>query len=128
MSDVIRNCDFECELAFVRLSSYENTTSSGIVREVLGLNFEVKDRHIILLEDIIDSGNTLHHFLPRLNSLEPASVSIVTLLFKPEMLKHELDIEHVCFEIPPVFVIGYGLDYNELGRNLPDIYQLYTEE
>ena len=123
-ADLVRACGIECEVAFVRLASYEGTASTGQVSTVLGLDFEVKNRHIIVVEDIVDSGRTLHHFMSNLQKLEPASTSLAVLLFKPEALQHPVKIDYLGFEIPDKFVIGYGLDYNGLCRNLPSIYQL----
>jgi len=95
---------------------------------VLGVDFPVEDRHIIIVEDIIDSGNTLSIFLPQLMELQPASVSVASFLLKPDALKHDLEIDYIGYKIPPKFVIGYGLDYNGAGRNLPGIYQLAAEK
>jgi len=123
-ADLIRAANIECEVAFVRLASYEGTASSGEVKTVLGLDVEVKNRHIIVVEDIVDSGRTLHHFMAKLLDLRPASVSLAALLFKPEALQLPVKIDYLGFEIPNKFVVGYGLDYDGLCRNLPDIYQL----
>lgn len=123
-ADLVRACGIECEVAFVRLVSYEGTQSTGQVSTVLGLDFEVKNRHVIIVEDIVDSGRTLHFFMSELSSLEPASVSLAVLLLKPEALRFPLEIDYLGFEIPDKFVVGYGLDYNGLCRNLEDIYQL----
>jgi hypoxanthine phosphoribosyltransferase len=127
VADLIRHCDIECELTFVRLSSYDGT-ASGDVRMVFGLEVDIRDRHIIVVEDIVDTGNTLFHFLPQLRALNPASLAVATLLLKPDALKHQIPLEYVGFEIPDRFVIGYGLDYGGLGRNLPAIYQLIENE
>ena len=123
-ADLVRATGIECEVAFVRLASYEGTASSGQVTTVLGLDFEVKNRHIIVVEDIMDSGRTLHHFIAELQKLQPASVALAALLFKPEALQFPVKIDYLGFEIPNKFVVGYGLDYNGLCRNLPSIYQL----
>jgi hypoxanthine phosphoribosyltransferase len=90
----------------------------------IGLDINVKDRHIIILEDIIDTGKTLHHYLPQLESMQPASVKIAVLLNKKEALIYPVQIHYACFDIPNKFVVGYGLDYDGLGRNSRDIYQL----
>jgi hypoxanthine phosphoribosyltransferase len=124
MADLMRACDMDCELAFIQLSSYEGLSSSGEIKTVMDLNIDVKDRHVIIAEDIIDTGNTLNQFIPSLEKLNPASISLTTLLLKPDALQHSLNIHHVGFEIPNLFVIGYGLDYDNLGRNLKGIYQL----
>ena len=121
-SDLLKRYQGECEIVFIRVASYEGTRSTGVVQEVLGLREEVQDRDIILVEDIVDTGTTIHHLLPTLLSKSPASVEIATLFFKPASLRHELAIRYVAKEIPNDFVVGYGLDYDGLGRNLPDVY------
>lgn len=123
-ADLVRAVDLECELAFVKLSSYRGLASSGTVETILGLNIPLKDRAIIIVEDIIDSGNTMSVLLPDLQKMEPESIAITALLLKPECLKHPLSIKYLGFEIPNRFVIGYGLDYDGLGRNLASIYQI----
>lgn len=126
-ADLFRKLEVDVEIAFIRLASYSGLSSSGKVREIIGLDKDLSGRDIILLEDIIDTGRTLHHFIPQLQSLEPASIKVMTLLFKPEALQHPLSIDWVGFEIENKFVLGYGLDYDEKGRNLPCIYQLAEE-
>ncbi len=123
-ADLIRACNIPCEIDFVRMSSYKGMTSSGEVRITLESKIEIKDRHIIIVEDIVDTGTTLSSFCKDIKKQFPASVAIASLLFKPEALKHDLKIDYVGFEIPIRFVIGYGLDYNEQGRHLRSIYQL----
>ena len=121
-SDLLKYYQGECEIVFIRVASYEGTGSTGVVQEVLGLREEVQGRDIVLIEDIVDTGTTMHHLLPTLQSKGPASVEIATLFFKPESLRHELSIRYVAKEIPNDFVVGYGLDYDGLGRSLPDVY------
>ncbi len=123
-ADLVRACDFNCEVTFVKLSSYQGLRSSGRINEVIGLEMDIRDRPVLIVEDIVDSGRTLASFIPRLQSLQPASIEIVSFLLKPEALECDLSIYLTGFEIPNRFVVGYGLDYNGLGRNLPDIYQL----
>ncbi|HMQ46973.1 MAG TPA: hypoxanthine phosphoribosyltransferase [Saprospiraceae bacterium] len=123
-ADLIRACSIPCEVAFMRLASYDGLQSSGAVRTLVGLDSNIKDRHVIVVEDIVDSGRTLSHLMPQLQALQPASLALATLLFKPDALESAVDIDYLAFEIPNRFVVGYGLDYNGLGRNLPDIYQL----
>ena len=96
--------------------------SSGVVQEILGLREDVQGRHLIIVEDIVDTGTTMHHLLPTLQAKGPASVEIATLFFKPKSLQHQLDLRYAALEIPNDFVVGYGLDYDGLGRNLPDVY------
>lgn len=124
MADLARACRFDADFAFVRLNSYEGTGSSGKVVTMIGLKAPVEGRHLILVEDIIDTGRTLHTFLPQLEQQNPASVRIAALLSKPQARVKPLEADYTGFEIPNRFVVGYGLDYNELGRNLPAIYQL----
>lgn len=124
--DLFRACeDIDAELTFVRLKSYEGMGSTGVVKQVMGLSENLEGRHIILVEDIIDTGNTMVKLLADLEAHRPASVKIATLLFKPEALQHpELKPDYVGFEIPKKFIIGYGLDIDGLARNLNDIYVL----
>lgn len=121
-SDLLKHITLPCEIVFIRVASYEGTASSGMVQEVLGLREEVQGRDIILIEDIVDTGTTMHHLVPKLLAQRPASVEIATLFFKPASLRHELTLNYVAKEIPNDFVVGYGLDYDGLGRNLPDVY------
>jgi len=123
-ADLARACTIDADFAFVRLSSYEGTTSSGQVKTLIGLNAPIEGRHLILVEDIIDTGRTLYNFLPRLREQGAASVAVATLLSKPDARTHVFEADYTGFEIPNKFVVGYGLDYEELGRNLPNIYQL----
>ncbi|WP_210518108.1 phosphoribosyltransferase [Hymenobacter terricola] len=121
-SDLLKHFVGECEIVFIRVASYEGTGSTGVVQEILGLREEVQDRHLIIVEDIVDTGTTMHHLLPTLLAKGPASVEIAALFFKPASLRHELSVRYVALEIPNDFVVGYGLDYDGLGRNLPDVY------
>jgi hypoxanthine phosphoribosyltransferase len=123
-ADLLKNVTTNCEIIFIRLKSYEGTHSTGQVKVLLGIQEDLKNRHVIILEDIVDSGKTLHDFLPMLQQEKPASIKVATLLFKPESLKYDIKPNFVGFEISNEFVVGYGLDYDELGRNLPDIYQV----
>ncbi|MCM1076993.1 MAG: hypoxanthine phosphoribosyltransferase [Bacteroides sp.] len=124
--DLFRACeDMDAELTFVRLKSYEGTGSTGKVKQVMGLSENLEGRHVILVEDIIDTGNTMVKLISDLEALNPASIRIATLLFKPEALLHpELKPDYIGFEIPKKFIIGYGLDIDGLARNLNDIYIL----
>ncbi len=123
-ADLVREFEGECEVAFVKLSSYAGKESTGDVATRIGLATSIKNRHVIITEDIVDTGNTMHKFLRELEEFEPASVEIAALLVKPDALLHDISVRYVGFNIPPDFVIGYGLDYDGLGRNLPDIYTL----
>ena len=121
-SDLLKRMTEPCEIVFIRVASYEGTDSTGVVQEVLGLRENIQGRHIIIVEDIVDTGTTMHHLLPTLLAKGPASVEIATLFYKPASLRHQLDLRYVALEIPNDFVVGYGLDYDGLGRNLPDVY------
>jgi hypoxanthine phosphoribosyltransferase len=126
ISDLFKSINIEAEVAFVRLKSYEGMQSSGEVKMALGLDVDLKDRDVILVEDIVDTGKTLHDFLPVLKNMHPASIRIATLLHKPDARKYPFEVDYCCFTIPNVFVLGYGLDYDGLGRNTRDILQLET--
>ena len=126
-ADLLRACDINCEVSFIKIASYEGLSSSGKTQTIIGLTEEVKGRDIIILEDIVDSGRTLYRFLQQLKEQEPASITVVALLVKPDAAEFKVKLDYVGFEIPNAFVVGYGLDYNGLGRNLKGVYQL-TEE
>lgn len=121
-ADLIREVNIDCEVAFIRLASYAGTSSTGVVREVLGLNESIEGRHVVIIEDIIDSGLTMKELLNKLQERHPADVKVASLLVKPVNLKVDLKIDYCCFEIPNDFILGYGLDYDGEGRNLKDIY------
>ena len=123
-ADLFKQITIEAEVSFIKLASYKGTSSTGNVITAIGLDTNVKDRHIVILEDIIDTGKTLHHYLPQLDSMQPASVKIAVLLNKKEALQYPVQVDYSCFDIPNKFVVGYGLDYDGLGRNSTDIYQL----
>ncbi len=113
-----------CEVSFVKLASYSNTTSTGKVNELIGLNENIEGRDVIVIEDIVDTGHTITKLYNELKELNPISLKICTLLYKPEAYHKQIAIDYVGIEIPNKFVVGYGLDYNGLGRNLSEIYQL----
>lgn len=124
MADLLRHIHSACEIGFIRVSSYQGTSSSGAVKNVMGLNDDLTGRDVIIVEDIIDTGDTAVYLIEEIRKKNPASLKFATILFKPAALKHDLQPDYVGFEIPPAFVVGYGLDYDGLGRNLADIYQL----
>jgi hypoxanthine phosphoribosyltransferase len=123
-ADLFKQITIEAEVCFIKLASYKGTTSSGNVITAIGLDANVSGRDIIILEDIIDTGKTLHHFLPLLESSQPASIKIAVLLNKTEALTYPVKVDYACFDIPNKFVVGYGLDYDGYGRNTKAIYQL----
>lgn len=127
-TDIIKQIDFDCEITFTKLSSYEGFKSGGNINTIIGLNKSLKNRHVVILEDIIDTGRTMHYFTNALKKEEAASVAICSLLVKPTALEFKIDIDFVGFEIEDKFVVGYGLDYEEYGRNYNAIYQLAEEE
>jgi len=123
-ADLIRYITIPCEISFVKLASYEGTASTGKIKEVIGVNEDLHGRHVIIVEDIVDTGATMKRMLETLGTREPASLHICTLLVKPGKLQIPLDIEYAAMEIPNDFIVGYGLDYDQQGRNLRDIYTL----
>ena len=123
-SDLFKSITIEAEICFIKLSSYEGTGSTGNVVTLIGLDKSLKNRHIIILEDIIDTGKTLHEFLPQVMEQQPASLKIAALLHKPEAMVFPIVIDYLGFKVPNKFLLGYGLDFNGLGRNLKEIYQL----
>lgn len=127
VSDLMKTVSIDCEVAFIRMSSYAGMESTGSVKQVLGLQDNVFGRHIVLLEDIVDSGLTMDQTVAFFEDRGPKSVEIATLLLKPDNLEKKLSLKYVGFEIPEKFVVGYGLDYDGHGRNLKDIYQLQEQ-
>jgi hypoxanthine phosphoribosyltransferase len=126
-SDLFKELEVEAEICFIKLASYKGTKSTGQVITSIGLDENLNDRHIILVEDIVDTGKTLSQFLPQLMNQSPASLKIATLLHKPDALQYPLNIDYIGFKVPNKFLLGFGLDYDGLGRNLKEIYQL-TED
>ena len=127
-SDLFRSVDIDCEICFIRLKSYDGMSTSGPVKEVVGLHEDIAGRTVIVVEDIIDTGHTMYNLINMLKTKHPASIKIATLLFKPDALVRPVKPDYVGFEIPTKFIIGYGLDINEKARNLPDIYVLKDEK
>jgi hypoxanthine phosphoribosyltransferase len=124
-SDFLKYYPGKCEVAFIQMSSYVGTQSTGIVYKKMELTKDIVDRHIILMEDIVDTGNTIESLFEYFKHTQrPKSLKVASLLLKPEVYGKEFKIDYVAKEIPNKFVLGYGLDYDELGRNLPDLYQL----
>jgi hypoxanthine phosphoribosyltransferase len=124
-ADIMRKINItNCEISFIKLSSYLGTESTGEVNELIGLGKNIRNRNVVILEDIIDTGVTLEKIISLLEKEEVADIKVATLLFKPEAYKKEIEIDFIGKSIPNDFVVGYGLDYDEIGRNLPHIYKL----
>ncbi len=123
-ADLFRGLTIEAEISFIKLVSYKGTSSTGNVVTAIGMEEDLHGRHIIIVEDIIDTGKTLSSFLPEIHHRQPASVKIATFLSKPEALKYDIKADFNAFNIENKFVVGYGLDYDGLGRNLPELYIL----
>lgn len=126
-SDLMKFINIPCEISFVKVASYAGTESSGKVTEVIGLNEDITGREIVIVEDIVDTGHTMERMVEILKKKNPANIHISTLLLKPGKLQVPLDIEYAAMEIPNDFIVGYGLDYDQQGRNLRDIYTLVQE-
>src|SRR4051794_33128191 len=123
-SDLFKYLTIDAEICFIKLASYKGTKSSGQVITAIGLDMDITHRHVVIIEDIMDTGKTLHYFLPQLINQQPASLKVAVLLHKPHATVYPVKIDYHCFSIPDKFVVGYGLDYNGLGRNINSIYQL----
>lgn len=126
-SDLIKEISIPCNIQFVKLASYEGTISSGKIREVIGISQSLKDRDIIVVEDVVDTGYTMEHMLESLGTREPKSIQVCTLLCKPGKLQVKLDLKYIAMNIADDFIVGYGLDYNSYGRNYRDIYKIVKE-
>lgn len=128
MAELMKKIEFNCELSFVKLASYSGCNSTGKVSELIGLKNNVEGKHILIVEDIVDSGESMEHLLRSLKGHNPASVEIVTLFFKPAAFKKSFPVKYRAMEIGNEFIVGFGLDYDELGRNLKDIYVVTDDE
>ena len=127
-ADLVRMLDFQPEIIFAKFSSYQGLYTTGEVKTLIGVNKNLEGRDIVIIEDIIDTGITMSEILPAINKMNPSSVRIATLLFKPEKLSRQITIDYCAMEIPNDFIVGYGLDYNGLGRNLKDIYTVVEKQ
>ena len=127
-AELFKRLDFPCEIAFIRVASYEGTSSTGKIRNLLGLETNLAGRSVVIVEDIVDRGDTMMFLLTELNKKNPDRIRISSLLLKPKALLHDIKCDYVGFEVPNDFLVGYGLDYDELGRNLNDIYTLVPEK
>ena len=123
-SDLFKELTIDAEICFIKLASYKGTKSTGNVITSIGLDIPLTDRHVIIVEDIVDTGKTLDAFLPQLINQQPVTLKIASLLHKPEALQFPVTIDYLGFEVPNKFLLGYGLDYDGLGRNLKEIYRL----
>lgn len=126
-ADLMREMTIPCEISFVKLASYQGTTSTGKIKEVIGINEDLSGRTVVIVEDIVESGQTMKRMIESLGTRNPASVQICTLFFKPEKLKEDLTLDYVAFRIPDDFILGYGLDYDQQGRGLKDVYTIISE-
>lgn len=124
MAELFKNIDLDCEVSFVKLASYAGTGSTGCMSELIGLAGNIRGRHVIIVEDTVDTGESIEHVMRCIAGHEPASVAVATLLLKPEVYKKELKIDYCALHVPDRFIVGFGLDYDQLGRNLKDIYEI----
>jgi hypoxanthine phosphoribosyltransferase len=125
-SDLLKKVNIECEISFIKVASYSGAISKGKVNELIGLNEDLYERIVVVLEDIVDSGNTIEKVIVELKKYNPKQIKLVTMFFKPKAYKKKIALDYVGIEVPNDFIVGYGLDYNGLGRNLSDIYTLIT--
>ena len=123
-ADLMREMTIPCEISFVKLASYQGTTSTGTIQEVIGINEDLTGRTVVIVEDIVESGLTIKRMMEQIGTRNPASVQVCTLFFKPEKLKEDLTLDYVAFSIPNDFIVGYGLDYDQQGRQLRDVYSI----
>ena len=123
-ADLLRNMLFPCEVTFIRVSSYEGVNTTGHVKQILGLREDIADRTIVVVEDIVDTGYTMQELLSILAEKNPKEVYVASLFVKPNKLRVDVKIDYRCFDIDNDFIVGYGLDYDQFGRNLPDIYKV----
>lgn len=128
MAELVKAMDIPVEVSFVKLASYSGLRSSGSVAELIGISSDIKGRHIVVVEDIVDTGESIEHLVRSLAGHEPASIEVVTLLFKPESYGKTIPIRYKAFSIPNDFVVGFGMDYDQMGRNLRDIYTIVDGE
>ncbi|MBB4037871.1 hypoxanthine phosphoribosyltransferase [Dysgonomonas hofstadii] len=123
-AELMKRVTIPCEVSFVKVSSYKGITSTGKLKEIYGLEEDIKDRTVVIVEDIVDTGHTMSLILEQLECDEPKEIRVATLLLKPDALKVQLKLDYVALEIPNDFIVGYGLDYDGYGRNLSDIYKI----
>ena len=121
-ADLMKQINSPCEISFVKLASYQGVSSTGVIKEVIGISEDLTDRTVVIVEDIVDTGLTMQRLLDTLGTRNPKKIHIASLLLKPDKLKVDLNIEYIAMKIPNDFIVGYGLDYDGFGRNYPDIY------
>jgi hypoxanthine phosphoribosyltransferase len=126
-SDLMKYIKFDCLLSFIKLSSYDGLSSQGKVRELIGLNHDLSGKTVIILEDIVDTGVTMEHLIDAISQHNPKQLKIATMLFKPEVYSKDFKLDYTGIHVPNDFIVGYGLDYNGLGRNYPEIYKIVKE-
>lgn len=126
VSDFVKHYHGNCEVSFVKMASYEGTESTGDIKQLIGLGQSLEGRSVVIIEDIVDTGNTIVELKKMFESQNVKQLKIATLFFKPEAYTKDIALDYVGFEIPNKFIVGYGLDYDGLGRNLPEIYQLQS--
>jgi hypoxanthine phosphoribosyltransferase len=122
--DLFKSITIDCQISFLKLASYQGTSSSGTVKQLIGINENIEGKTVVILEDIIDTGNTLENIIKQLRGFEPAEIKVATLLYKPDVYSKDFIIDYFGLKIPNDFIIGYGLDYDGFGRNLKDIYTI----
>ncbi|PLX25946.1 MAG: hypoxanthine phosphoribosyltransferase [Salinivirgaceae bacterium] len=123
-SDLYKQIKIPSLISFLKLASYTGTSTTGKVKRLIGINEDIANKTVVIIEDIVDTGITLEQIIKQLRGYDPADIKVATLLFKPEAYQKDFDIDYIGFSIPPEFIIGYGLDYDGLARNLPHIYKL----
>jgi len=123
-ADLFRRINFPARISFIKLASYQGTTSQGLIKELIGWNEDIKNKTIVVIEDIVDTGNTLERIVDELQIRKAADIRIAALLYKPDAYTKNIPLDYIGFEIPDNFVVGYGLDYDGFGRNLPAVYEL----
>jgi hypoxanthine phosphoribosyltransferase len=126
-SDLMKHIKFNCLLSFVKLSSYDGLSSKGTIKELIGLNYDLTGKTVIILEDIVDTGITIEHLINTILTHKPKQLKIATMLFKPEAYRKDVKLDYTGIRVPNEFIVGYGLDYNGLGRNYPEIYKLVKQ-
>jgi hypoxanthine phosphoribosyltransferase len=127
-ADLVRELTIPFEISFVKLASYQGTISSGKVKEIIGISENLQGRHVIIVEDIVDTGRTMHQMVESLGTRNPASVSVCSLFVKPDNMEEHVDVKYAAFTIPNKFILGYGLDFDQQARGLKDIYTLAENE